>query len=298
MSILLLIPSSGYTCFDDYDDWSDDDWYDDWYEDLYDYLYDYGSYGYDDYDDLSVDNQVYPDEEGTGGFGIGIVGDTSNDDDEYDDDWWRTDYSSDEEYDDNTDWDEDNDYELDNNNNNSNNNSNNSNNEYKIKDKDKVVNNLPDNWKKQDSNMNCVSTAMELVSRIILESGCIDRSTFEYGYDEKYNIDLREEGVKSNNLNDFVNIYFETSNIKTYEEFENAIDNNHPIMVTVESEDGNNDHEVVVVGFVDDEDNDENKYNGEDTIIFDPGYGNYHTIPFSDIKPNSGIEISDLNTNN
>lgn len=285
LALSLLMPSAAYACWDDYEDdwWYDDNWWDDDYDDSWD---DWDSW--DDDDDVAWDEElpdivITPDEDYDWG---------------QDDDWWRNDQGDDGDYDDSDyddpqgEWGEENDSNIGNQQNDNKVSEKEKSEPYKIKDSDKVIDNLPDSWKRQNTNMNCVSTALEFVSRIIMGEGCIDRSIFENQYKEKYGKDITVEGVDIDKLFDFVKIYFTTDNVLGYDEYKEAIENGMPAMSTVSGTNERTEHEVVVVGIVGDENVEERE---KHVIVYNPGYGDYRSMPFDEIKENSGIGITGFN---
>lgn len=287
LALSLLIPSAGYACWDDYEDdwWSDDSWWDD---DDYDDSWDDWDSWDDDDDDVAWDEElpdlvVTPDEDYDWGL---------------DDDWWQNDQWDDDNYDDSDyddpqgEWGGDGDSGIGDHQNDKNVSEKGKSEPYKIKDTDKVVDNLPDTWKRQNTNMNCVSTALEFVSRILFGEGCFDRSLFENKYKEMFGKDLTVKGVDSDKLFDLVKVYFTAENVTGYDEYKEAIENGAPVMSTVSGTNEKTEHEVVVVGLV----GDESKEGVEkQVIVYDPGYGDYRSMSFDNIKENSGIEVTGFN---
>ncbi len=344
LSVLLLMPTGARACWDDdwddwedtgswddddwYDDsWYDDDWYndDDWYDDDDDIAWDetldgvdiYPDDNYDD-DDIAWDEtldgvDIYPDEDYDWGL---------------DDDWWRTDYSDDDDFSD-----DDDEYQSDDDDDNTGSssqtggNSNNNNNKDKTNDKDKdkdkpldydpkrhdvtdkdiTVDNLPDKGEhKQTDKYDCVITCMQYLSDIVLKEGIIDKGQFEYNYEQEYG--PSKKGIDSENLKEFVSSTYKTSDVNSYDEYKEAIENGKPVIATVNGSEEGVSHEVVVVGFPaeEDEDKDNDVTEKDETesddendderpiIVYDPATGCYQEVPFGSIHDGSGMAIEGL----
>mgnify|MGYP000502090592 FL=1 len=338
LSVLLLMPTGARACWDDdWDDWEDtgswddDDWYDDswydddWYDDDDDIAWDetldgvdiYPDDNYDD-DDIAWDEtldgvDIYPDEDYDWGL---------------DDDWWRTDYSDDDDFSD-----DDDEYQSDDDDDNTGSssqtggNSNNNNNKDKTNDKDKdkdkpldydpkrhdvtdkdiTVDNLPDKGEhKQTDKYDCVITCMQYLSDIVLKEGIIDKGQFEYNYEQEYG--PSKKGIDSENLKEFVSSTYKTSDVNSYDEYKEAIENGKPVIATVNGSEEGVSHEVVVVGFPaeEDEDKDNDVTEKDETesddendderpiIVYDPATGGYQEVPFGSIHDGSGMAIEGL----
>lgn len=335
LSVLLLVPTGARACWDedwdDYEDtgsWDDDDWYDDYfYDDLYDDLFG------DDWLDDDDNDSSFDDDVKDGGWLDDVVVTPDNNDEDYDwgldEDWWRTEDSDDDDYSNNSDdvqgWGDDDDDtgSSSQTGGNSNNNNNKDKTDDKNKDKDKpldydpkrhdvtdkdlTVDNLPDKGvHQQTGKYDCVATCMQYLSDIVLDNGFKSKESFEDDYKAKYG--SISNGVEAENLKDFVSSNYKTSDVNSYDEYKEAIENGKPVMATVNGSEEGVSHEVVVVGFPAEEDEDkdndvtekgetESDDENDDerpVIVYDPATGGYQEVPFGSIHDGSGMAIEGL----
>ena len=108
LSVLLLVPTGARACWDeDWDDYEDTgSWDDDWndlFDDLDEWIGDDNYYDDSDFDmpdndyDYTDDAFIYDDDDGSDGFGIGVVG-HQPDDDAVNNDWWINQYPDNDDY--------------------------------------------------------------------------------------------------------------------------------------------------------------------------------------------------------
>lgn len=176
-----------------------------------------------------------------------------------------------------------------------------------VTDKDITVDNLPDKGEhKQTDKYDCVITCMQYLSDIVLKEGIIDKGQFEYNYEQEYG--PSKKGIDSENLKEFVSSTYKTSDVNSYDEYKEAIENGKPVIATVNGSEEGVSHEVVVVGFPaeEDEDKDNDVTEKDETesddendderpiIVYDPATGGYQEVPFGSIHDGSGMAIEGL----
>ena len=278
--ISLWLPIHSYACWDD--DWDDDSgWWigDDEFDDWNDFGQDDDGNEFDDWNDFGQDdddndfddwNGFGQDDDVIGGMLSEVEAPIPNDDDnEFDNDWWRRDYDDDTPDDNgNDDWWGDDDDDVGSWTNTDEKNNQNAPdywknqtwhipayNEYLLNWK--KWENYPEHWQPQ-TGQNCVSVALEYIAN------CLDgsypgndyifyRDYFESLYLQAFGRDLFQLGVDPSHLSSFYGLCgFDVESI-SYKDVQSCILNNTPVMGVIASGE-NSAHELFVIGYFADTD--------------------------------------------